>query len=48
MPIFTFIVDLILVLEVKFASPKNDNNLTATPKVMSCPHCCFENIPLGF
>lgn len=36
MPIFTFIVDPILALEVKFSSPKNENNLTATTKVMSC------------
>ena len=31
-----FIVGSISVLEVKFSSPKNENNLTATTKVMSC------------
>ena len=36
MLISTFIVDSISVLEVKFSSPKNENNLTATTKVMSC------------
>lgn len=36
MLISTFIVDFISILEVKFSSPKNENNLTATTKVMSC------------
>ena len=36
MLISIFIVGSISVLEVKFSSPKNENNLTATTKVMSC------------
>ena len=50
MPTFTFIVDPVSVLEVKFSSPKDDTNLIATTKVIAVkliPHYCFENIPRG-
>lgn len=46
MPIFTFIIDPIFVLEVKFSSPKNENDLTATT-VKLIPWYSFENILLG-
>ena len=36
MLISTFIVGSISVLKVKFSSPKNENNLIAITKVMSC------------